>query len=80
MDAVAIADDMVAAVMAVFCINLIPMLLNRMTRVPWYSSLITGCGLLIMGIEFGIIGLWLSSIMSFIQATLWFGLLVFRRA
>ena len=74
----ALGDDIIAAVMVVYCINLLPVLLNSNTRFAWYASAITAVGLFVMSAVFFSWELTISGITSVVQGTLWAGIALFR--
>ena len=78
MDATTIANLMISGVMILLCINLIPMLINPTTQVPWWNSLVTSLGVFTLAIAFALLGLWLSMLTSAIQGSLWLFVMIVR--
>jgi hypothetical protein len=78
MFSVMLGDDIIAAVMVGFCIVLLPVLRNPLTRYPWWASTVTATGLSVMSIVFFSLGLYVSAVTSAVQGLLWALILFFR--
>jgi hypothetical protein len=61
-----------------FTLTLIPMLVNRNTKVPRYSSVPTAIALSVMSVTFATLALAWSAAICGINGLLWFGVAILR--
>lgn len=55
----------------VFIVGLLPAVLDSRTRIPLKTSLPTGAVLVVYGLTFALMGLWLSAASSLVTASMW---------
>lgn len=72
-------DYVTTAVSLAFIISLVPSMLDRNTRIPAFTSALTGTGLAILAVVYASLTLDISATTTAVMAACWWVLLIWRR-